>query len=241
MSYRQELKEYVKEETKQESRKLKEMSWSDRFWYIWEYYKWHMLIFAVILMMLSAVATSIYNSTLKTQLYCVIVNNPMTQRENFDFMTEGFADYMQFGKKDRIYVESLMIPTDGSFDDLALATQGKLSALIAAKELDIMICDSVMFQRYADMDGYMDMETLLPPDLLEQVRDKLLYAKNQSGQTIAYGIDITGNWYLQNLGVVTDPACFAVITNAPHPDNCVALLRLMFQEQGQPQAQTPES
>ncbi len=238
MSYRQELKEYVKEETKQETRKLREMSWSDRFWYIWEYYKWHMLIFAVILMMLSAVATSIYNSTLKTQLYCVIVNNPMTQRENFDFMTQGFADYMQFGEKDRIYVESLMIPTDGSFDDLAMATQGKLSALIAARELDIMICDQVLFERYAEMDGYMDMETFLPPDLLELVRDRLLYAENESGQTVAYGIDVTDNWYLKNLGVVTDPACFAVINSAPHTDNCIALLRLMFQEQQQ--VQTPE-
>ena len=33
----------LKEEAKREKKKLSQMSWSDRIWYIWEYYKFHIL------------------------------------------------------------------------------------------------------------------------------------------------------------------------------------------------------
>lgn len=231
MSYKEEIKDYIKTETKQEAKKLKDMSWSDRFWYIWEYYKWHMLGLFLAGCLISVIATSIYNSTLTTQFYCVVINNPMVMRENMDPITVGFKDYMQFGKKDQIFAESLTLPTDGSFDDLALASQGKLAAIIASGDLDVMISDQVIFQRYAEMDSYLDLETVLPPDLLEIVRDRLLYVKNESGQSLAYGIDVSGSWLMQSTGIVTEPACFAIMLNTGNLDNCIAMLRFMFESQ----------
>ena len=34
----------LKQEAKSEKEKLKYMSWKDRIWYVWEYYKFHMLL-----------------------------------------------------------------------------------------------------------------------------------------------------------------------------------------------------
>ena len=42
------LKETLKNEAREEQAKLKKMSFRDKLWYIWEYYKIHMLIGCVI-------------------------------------------------------------------------------------------------------------------------------------------------------------------------------------------------
>ena len=39
----------LKEEAKREKKKLSQMSWSDRIWYIWEYYKFHILAVLLII------------------------------------------------------------------------------------------------------------------------------------------------------------------------------------------------
>lgn len=231
MSYKEEIKEYIKTEARQETRKLREMSWSDRFWYIWEYYKWHMLICVMIAMFVMVIATSIYNSTLKTRLYCVAINNPAGQQLDSSVLTEDFAEYMQFGKKDQIFAESMYLPSDGTFDDMAMANQTKLAALMAARSLDVMISDEVFFQKYAQISSFLDLETVLPEDVLDLVRDRLIYAKDESGQELPLGIDVTGNWLLEEMGVSTSPACFSIMVNSENIDNCAALLRFMYQRQ----------
>lgn len=229
MSYRKEFKDYIEQESRQEAKKLKEMSWSDRFWYLWEYYKWHMVIGCMVVFFIFAIVSSIYNMTVKTKLYCVVINNPNVYEENLRALSENFASYMQFGKKEKVIAESLHLPTDGTFDEVVMATQGKLSALIASESLDIMISDEPVFQKYAEMTGYQNLETVLPEDLMDLLQDRLIYAKDASGQTLPYAIDVTGNWLMKEMGVSTDPAYLSVIVNAHNTDTIVELLRYMFE------------
>ena len=35
----------IREEAEQERQKLKNMTWKDRAWYVWEYYKFHLLAY----------------------------------------------------------------------------------------------------------------------------------------------------------------------------------------------------
>lgn len=228
MSEKEEMKEHMKAEAKQEVRKLKEMSWRDRFWYIWEYYKWHIVGIGLILCVCSIIWTSIYNSTLVTKLYCVIINNPTPQLENLTVLTTDFAQTMEFGKKELVYAESMVLPTDGSFDEMAMASQVKLSAIMASRELDIIISDDAIFRKYAKEDSLLDLETALPADLLDAVRDRLIYAQTESGQEHAYAIDVAGTQMMKNLGISTDPACFSIFFEAKNVGTAISLLRLIF-------------
>ena len=73
------LKEQLKKEIHSEGQKLKDMSFQDKLWYIWEYYKFHIGGVLIAILMIYVVASSIYNTTIHPGLYCVIVNNRSSQ------------------------------------------------------------------------------------------------------------------------------------------------------------------
>lgn len=50
----------IREEAENERQKLKNMSWKDRAWYVWEYYKFHLLAVILVIGVLSTIGTMIY-------------------------------------------------------------------------------------------------------------------------------------------------------------------------------------
>lgn len=68
------------EPKRSELEKLKAMSWKDRVWYIQAYYKVHIALVIAVLLILQVVATSLYHSTFRTALYCMIINSQSHRR-----------------------------------------------------------------------------------------------------------------------------------------------------------------
>ncbi|HIT41942.1 MAG TPA: hypothetical protein IAB60_07605, partial [Candidatus Caccovicinus merdipullorum] len=63
------LKDTIKKNGKEEGQKLKNMSWKDRFWYIWEYYKVHFLGLIIFCLVIYLIGTILYNQTFEDRLY----------------------------------------------------------------------------------------------------------------------------------------------------------------------------
>ena len=62
----------IREEAENERQKLKNMSWKDRAWYVWEYYKFHLLAVILVIGVLSTIGTMIYRQTFTTRLSVAI-------------------------------------------------------------------------------------------------------------------------------------------------------------------------
>ena len=65
----------IREEAENERQKLKNMSWKDRAWYVWEYYKFHLLAVILVIGVLSTIGTMIYRQTFTTRLSVAIIND----------------------------------------------------------------------------------------------------------------------------------------------------------------------
>lgn len=218
----------LKETLQIEKEKLSHMSFKDKMWYIWEYYKFHMLIGLFILFILSAVGTSIYDSTIETELHCIVLNSPRSQ-ENFGVITEEFSQAMGYGKKQEIYVESMVSSYgEGQGATSDYTTVMKMSTLIAAAELDMLICDQEGFDYYGRMDAYADLTTLLPADLLETVEDRICYAQTEDGRQVAAGIDLTDTWFAEAVDLTMETPYLCVMINSARTDTCVDLIRYIF-------------
>jgi len=222
------LKEELRQEARVEKEKFKKMSTQDKIWYIWEYYKFHIAAVLGIIGVISVIGTSIYNSTFDTVLYCCVVNNRTNQESvNFDPLTVDFHEHMGFGKKEEIFVESVFV----SYDELTefnYASMAKMSALIAAKELDIMISDQENLDHYIELEGLMNLEEVLPSDLKEQLADRLTYTTDAAGQPFLAGIDISQTDFAANTGISMEPAWLSFISNSQHTDTAIALIRYIF-------------
>ena len=172
------LKEEIKNEAAVEREKLKHMSFQDKLWYIWEYYKFHIAVVIGIIFILCIIGTSIYNSTIENSLYCIIINNQSNSEMNYEVLTQDFHDHMGFGKKQEVHAESIYITYGDVVSEFSYASMAKISAMIASKELDILITDKENFDRYSTMNGYADLEQVLPEDLLALLKDRLCYRKH---------------------------------------------------------------
>lgn len=210
-----------------ELQKLKAMSWKDRVWYIWTYYKVHMALAAAALLVIQVVATSIYQSTFQTALFCMIVNNYSEKELDFSPLEEGFAAYQNLGKKDRVNAETAYITYGDNASELSYATLAKISALVFSQDLDVMIGDSATIEHFSALDGYLDLEKELSPELLSLVQDRLYYAAGENGEEKAFAIDISGTDFARDMRLGEKPL-LGILINTVRRDNTDALIRYIF-------------
>lgn len=211
-----------------ELEKLKRMSFRDKVWYIWEYYKFHILGVIGVLLVLYVVGTSMYRSTFDTVFSCVYINNHSEQELNTDIVTKDFREHLGLNDKQLISTESMYISYGQAATEFSVASMAKISALVAAKELDIMICDQENFEHYASLDGFCDLEATLPEDVLALVEDRIVYADTESGASVPCGIDLTGTAFAEQSHIAMDPAVLGVVGNSTHIDYVSEFLRYIF-------------
>lgn len=219
------------EPKRSELEKLKAMSWRDRAWYIWAYYKVHMGLVVVALLIFQVVATSIYQSTFTTALYCIVINSQSEEEIDFSPLQEDFAGYLGLGKKDRITAESNYITYGDNASELSYATLAKISALVFSQDLDLMIGDTDTIHHFAGLNGYVDLEKDLSPDLLALVQDRLFYAADENGTPYACAVDISGTAFAADTHLGQAPPLLGIITNSARRDHTDALIRYIFAPQ----------
>lgn len=223
-------KEQLKEEINIEKEKLKNMSFRDKLWYIGEYYKFHIFGLLIVIGIISMIGFSIYQGTYDTALYCMYINNHSEQELNTDILTIDFHDYMGFNEKQVINTESVFISYGDDATEFSYASMAKISALVASKELDIMISDEANFNHYASLGGFSDLEAELPADVLELVADRLVYAADESGIKRAYGISLDDTQFAADSNLAMKPALFGIVSNSMHRENNIQLLRYIFEK-----------
>lgn len=120
----------IREEAENERQKLKNMSWKDRAWYVWEYYKFHLLAVILVIGVLSTIGTMIYRQTFTTRLSVAIINDRSAGASSSALLESELREYMGCGKKDLIEInEGLMVDfNEESTSQYGYATLAKISA-----------------------------------------------------------------------------------------------------------------
>ena len=223
------LKEELKKEANRETKKLKEMSFQDKIWYIWEYYKFHIAAVFGLIFLIGVVVTGIYNSTKETMLYCAVINN-YSGDLNTEAFTVDFHDAMGYGKKQNVFVENLYATYGETISELGMATLAKLSALVASKELDIMIADQQNIDHFEEMDGFCNLEEVLPSRLWDTVKDRIYYGTSSDGTKIPVAVDISNTSFAQNSNITMKPAYLALLANTTRTEQILAFLDYIFSQ-----------
>lgn len=215
------------EPKRSELEKLKAMSRKDRLWYIWAYYKVHMALVLVAVLLLHVVATSLYRGTFHTALHCMVINSSQGEID-FSLLEEDFAGYLNLGKKDLITAETAYITFGDNASEVSYANLAKISALVFSKDLDVIIGDKDAVNHFASLDGFVDLEKDLSPELLSLVKERLFYAAGEDGTKRAVAVDISGTAFVTDSHIGLDPPLLGIIINTEHRDNTDALIRYIL-------------
>ncbi|NBH72868.1 hypothetical protein D3Z51_12700 [Clostridiaceae bacterium] len=211
-----------------ELEKLKAMCWKDRAWYIWNYYKVHMALALIAVLALQVVITSLYRGTFDTMLYCMVINSRSEEEIDFTALQEDFPAKQDWGKKELINAESVYITYGDNASELSYATLAKISALVFSQDLDIMIGDEETIRHFSSLNGYLDLEHGLSPELLGLVGGRLFYAPGEDGIPRAYAVDISGTPFAADTHLGQEASLLAVVSNTARRGNTDALLRYIL-------------
>lgn len=220
----------IREEAENERQKLKNMSWKDRAWYVWEYYKFHLLAVILVIGVLSTIGTMIYRQTFTTRLSVAIINDRSAGASSSALLESELREYLGCGKKDLIEInESLMVDfNEESTSQYGYATLAKISALVASKSLDVVIGDQSAIDHYETVSAYQNLEELLPPELYERVKDHIYRAKDGEGNLTPVALSLEDTALGEKTGIIMDPPYLAVIQSSPHKEAALQMIEYLF-------------
>ena len=224
-----------KERLHEEAAKLKEMSFKDKFWYIWEYYKFPIIGVIIAVFLVGSIGSAMYNNRFDTALSCAVLNS----RYDSDALTvdqyfnEGFRAFIGLDENTKIDVDYSMSPTfdESAMNEYSYAELAKLTAMISSKGLDVMIGRPDVIDHYGEMDGFLNLEEALPPELYEQVKDYLYPVTNaETGQESFCGLRLEDTSFGEKTGLILDNPVLTVMSNSPHTDTAIQLIRYIFEQ-----------
>lgn len=206
-----------------EREKLSKMNTKDKIWYICTYYKWYFVGAIIAVVLLGAVANAAYQRTFDTAIHIVSVN---TRSGEEDLLTEAmdtYHDEIGLSKKELVIAESMFI-TYEEHSEYSMANMTKVATLAAARDLDAVIGDSTTIDFYASSGAFYDLTSFLSPEVLELVKDRLYYAKNELGESYACAIDISGTAFAEESGQTRTTPLFAIVLSSEREEASLKLL-----------------
>ncbi len=241
----------IEEEVRREQReKFKKMNFKKKLKYIWDYYKWHIIISIAIIAVASSLIKDMRLNNLPSYINILLVNaSPSFSPE--DELIGDIAAYSQVDLNEyKISVDSSIVLDDGSsFSQFAIGSAQKFLAMYAAHDVDVMIAPEPVIEMYLKSGIFADPLELLDETEIERLKKcgctfyyrKLKEMTNPEewdetleNKDICIGIVLNDNSYLNDVGayipdensLVTD-VIFTFSSVAENKDNAIDFLRMI--------------
>lgn len=235
----------MRDEIREQNAKLKGAPFKEKLSYFKEYYLKSTLIILAILVFLGSLIYSMLSGPEDTVFAALFYND--TGDSSDTSLADNFAAYMGIDtEKHDVYIDATMTYHDTSSTEIstevttdattALNTSmysyddyvglEKSMALIAAKELDVIVGDEETFHYYCKAEVYADLRDFFTETELEAYKDRLCYYENEeTGELVPYGISITNSPKIKQYHYYDGIDSFlGFVVNSQNPDNAKAFL-----------------
>ena len=163
----------VREEIREQQKKLKGQGVKAKLEYFWEYYKIHTIVVICVAILLGTLIHDISNSK-PYGFYATFLNSGSSSAQ--DYLEAGFTPIS--GVDTEKY--SCFIDTSESYNldvisETTMATSQKIMANIAGGDLDVLAADSDIFTYYSNQQIFVDLRTVLSAEQVNKYQDLFVY------------------------------------------------------------------
>ena len=155
---------------KAEWQKIRGMSRQDARWYIWEYYKIHIMFLAIGIFFLVLIIQANFGHRQETVLAVYLVDTDITQ-EQAETANSVYMAKLALNPQDQQVVMDAGIQVEGG----TVASLQKLLVSVAAKEVDVLLSDADITDYLMKGGALSDLSVVLPDEVLAQYRERLIY------------------------------------------------------------------
>ena len=227
----------LRDEIRNEQKKLKDMPLSGKLKYIRYYYRIPILVGILAIILLIVFVRDWTRSSRPYFLHAVAINTILSYDEEYGDIG---ADYLSYASVDTDKYNctidtSLRMDLEGG-DQMTMASEQKIMGLFSAGEIDVIMAPEEIVNYYASAGAFTDIRAFLSEEQIKSCEDAgypLYYVSNENG-TFPAGFYITDSAYLKKQGehgtfIPEDLPVFAFTSCISHPDAAVKLLEMVTQ------------
>ena len=160
------------DEIREQQRKMKDMTWKERFAYYWEYYKVHTIVTIVAIIAIVCTIRTLVN-TKDYAFYGLMLN---AYSLSSDVMSDTFSEYAGIDTNTyECFMDTTSTLTYENPTEFDMATMQRIVAVVQTKELDAVIFDSQCFDQYAVNQIFYDLREVLTPEQIEKYEPYFYY------------------------------------------------------------------
>ncbi len=166
----------LRDDLKAEREKMKGRPLKDKLEYFWEYYKFHAIGIIVGLLIVIYIVKTIVTAK-DYALFVVEINSGDATGEVSETWKNELTDFLDVDTKDyEVYIDSSMQFSFGNVSSQTDYTSAqKLTALLTARTMDIMMSDITVFEQYAQNRCFIDLREIYTEDELAAMEGRIYY------------------------------------------------------------------
>lgn len=198
--------------------------------YIWDYYKWWMIIFIFTVIIIANAVPRIIENNKEVVLYSVFINTQIDEQESSSFMKDyvAYADIDM--KNKRITLDTSMNINRYKVDKLSMESNQKLLALLSSKKVDVIVCDKENFDFYASQGCFKKLDEVLPDEIYQKYKQYFIEASPRDTDSGLYGVNLKESNVLKNEEAYIVEPILGICVNSQQVENSVKFLDYLLSE-----------
>lgn len=218
----------VNDEIREQQRKLKGKPFKEKWAYFWEYYKIHTIVTVAV----TAAAISLVHTIVSQKdsaLDVALVNTFLKEDYESEQVAADFEAYAQIDTEEyQVVIDpDLYVDYEGT-DQYSYANLQKLSAMAAARVLDVVLTNDDYIDHNSQSGMFTDLHDFFTEEELSRYEDRLLYRdlpEDGKGE-VPIGIDVRDSKYMLSDQI---PAWFCIISSSEKADTAKLFLQFLLE------------
>ncbi len=211
-----------------EVEKLKRMSGRDRLWYVWEYYKYIIIIGILVLSCIISILINLLNPS-NIYLNTITLNLPSASQKIPTQLTDGLHTAMGLDKYSEVKVEEFYINFKDQYTEQDYQSVQRLFTLIGVREVDIILTGQEELDALASQIAFFNLEDGLPQNLWNQLQSRIIYIDSgENAELYPAGIDISDTAFVRDCGYISQSVVFSIPNNTKNLEHCIEMLEYIF-------------
>lgn len=224
----------IRDEIRKEKKKFKDLKFTAKIQYIWDYYRYYILGVLIVILTIVAFINSYIRTNYDVVCYIAVAEGSISGgSDDSDIFTKDLTEYLGIdGKKERVDFDySYNLVTDLLDQEDANISINKIYTLASIGSMDGYLTDRQYIDFFStDKEAFLyDLRELLTVDELDYLSDKLVYFTDGNGDSIPIAVDLTDAPKIKDSGLKIENPCYGIVVTSQYVDNAVAFIRYAYE------------
>lgn len=218
---------------KEQQTPFKELTFSEKLSYIWDYYKYHMLTVVIAAIVIASFVNAYHRNNYDILCSIAVIDGKISEYDiNSDAITTGFTEYLGIdGTSERVQIDYNYSLKAQALDQDVYISEQKLYTLASTKSLDGYMSTLPYIQYFSTDEQvfFEDLTEILTADELDKIgEENIIYYTKKDGTNVPIAVNMTNTKIKTETDLSLETVCYGVVVTAPNRENAISFIRYAF-------------